>query len=100
MLEKDQSIWLVHLGYEPPLPLQFKRVELGAVITGGKTGTHRTGHGETYWGKFVELVKLGFMPVEVAKEIGVLASAWSPPESETLDAKIQRGEYRLKLAVS
>ena len=96
MLEKEQSFWLVHVGYEPPLPLQFERTGLGAAITGGKTGSHRTGHGETYWGKFVEVIKLGYIPVEVAKEIGVLGSGWSPPDPQTLDIEIQRGAYQLR----
>lgn len=93
----DREIWFIHLNYDPPLPLRFQRTQgLGARVTGGKSGSHFTGHGETYWDKLVEIVRLGYVPATVAKEIRVLEEAWTPPNPEELDERIQRGDFELK----
>lgn len=97
MIAHDKEMWFVHLGYDPPLPLKIERiVDLGASVVGGKTGSHRTGHGETYWDKFVEIIKLGFMPVDVAKDLRKLSEDWTPPDESKLDKEIKGGIYRLK----
>jgi len=71
-------------------------VGLAARVVGGKTGSHSTGHGETYWDKFKEIVAMGFIPVEVAKEIGAIPEEWSHPEESTLDKEVESGNFRLK----
>jgi hypothetical protein len=55
-----------------------------------------TGHGETYWDKIAEVIRLGFVPSEVAKDLGCIASSWSPPDEAELDNKIKGGFYTLK----
>ena len=97
MISQEKEIWFVHFGFQPPLPLKIERIDkLGAKVIGGKTGSHRTGHGETYWNKIVEVIKLGFVPVDVAQDIGQLPNDWSPPDPATLDEKIKGGLYVLK----
>ena len=70
--------------------------DLGARVIGGMTGSHRTGHGETYWDKVVEVIKLGYVPVEVAKDIKRLPLDWTPPEEKTLDQRIKDEFYPRK----
>ena len=62
-------------------------------MIGGKAGSHRTGHGENYWEKVVEVIKLGYVPVDVAKDIKRLDLNWTPLYEATLDQKIEAGFY-------
>lgn len=97
MISRGESIWFVHTQYEPPLPLCLRRVnEFGACVDGGKTGHHSTGHGETYWDKFVEIVKFGYVPVSVAKELGMLSQTWEAPEIDSLNAMVADGAFCLR----
>lgn len=97
MIRENETIWFVHLGYDPPLPLRFRRtVNLGAEVIGGKTGTHVTGHGETYWDKLVEVIKLGYVPVSVAQETRQMDASWMEPDASNLDEAITRGDYKLR----
>lgn len=98
MIRENETIWFVHLGYDPPLPLRLHRTSgFGAEVLGGKTGSHATGHGETYWDKISEIIKLGYVPVSVAQELGQLDGNWFPPNTKTLDTEILKGEYRLRV---
>ena len=97
MIKENEIIWFVHLKYIPPLPLRFRRTKnFGAEIIGGKTRSHSTGHGETYWDKFTEIIKLGYIPVDIAKELGNLDNDWEIPDIKILDEFIGNGKYRLK----
>ena len=80
MISDGQSVDLVHPGFEPPIPLRFSRSGAGASIEGGKTGSHQTGHGETYWGKFKEVIALGYIPVEDAISLNLLPEGWKLPD--------------------
>lgn len=94
MISKLHEIWFVHLGFEPPLPLKLERTDnLGARVIGGKTGSHLTGHEETYWDKVVEVIQMGFVPVDVAKDIRRLPSDWTAPSILDLDYKVKEGFY-------
>lgn len=97
MIHENETVWFVHLGYDPPLPLRFQRIaNLGAKVTGGKTGSHETGHGESYWDKLAEIIRLGYIPVSVAKEIEQLGANWIEPDTSNLDEAITRGDYKLR----
>jgi hypothetical protein len=73
--------WLIYPAREPLIALGFVRVNKGgALIIGGKTGTHFTGHGESYWKKFTEIISLGYIPVEVAQDLKILPLNWQPPQ--------------------
>jgi hypothetical protein len=96
MINENETIWFVHLGYAPPLPLRFQRMaNLGAAVTGGKNGSHETGHGETYWDKFVEVIRQGYIPVSVAREIGKIDKKWTEPDASKLDEMVASGIYKL-----
>ena len=97
MIPFEKQIWFVHLGYEPPLPLKVEILPNHAArVIGGKSGSHMTGHGESYWEKIVEVIRLGFVPSEVAKDLGFLRPDWTPPDEGQLDNKIKGGSYLLK----
>lgn len=92
-----EEILFVHLGYSPPLPLLFRRISAkGAMVIGGKTGSHRTGHSETYWDKLKEIIKLGYTPVEIAKDVGLLNEDWAPPQLDQIDQLVKEGYFHLK----
>jgi hypothetical protein len=98
MISQERGVWFIHPNYDPPLPLRIQRVgELGALVTGGISGTHRTGHGQTYWDKLVEVIKLGYVPVPVAKELRLISSDWSPSVGDELDKQIASVDYKRKL---
>lgn len=91
------EMWLVHPSYSPPMPVLLRRSGVaGAEVFGGKTGSHRTGHGESYWDKFKELIALGYVPVDVAKELGVISQHWEPPPVDTLEKSVASKAYLLK----
>jgi len=70
--------------------------DLGARVIGGKTGSHGTGHGENYWDKIAEVIKMGVVPVDVAKDIKRLDLNWTPPDETTLEQKTNAGFYARK----
>ncbi len=73
--------WFVHLKKKPLVTLGFIRSSKGsAFVIGGTTGSHFTGHGESFWDKYKEIISLGYVPVEVAKDLGQLSSEWKPPD--------------------
>ena len=88
MISDGQSVDLVHLGFEPPIPLRFTRVGSGASIEGGKTGSHTTGHGENYWDKFKELIDLGYIPVSDALNLNLLPVGWTLPDAKDWEGLI------------
>ena len=88
MISDEQSIDLVHPGFDPPVPLRFSRLGSGASIEGGRTGSHQTGHGETYWNKFKEMIDLGYIPVEDATSLNLLPEGWEMPDREQWDELI------------
>jgi len=97
MIPIEKQVWFVHPGYEPPLPVKIEILPNHAArVTGGKSGSHMTGHRESYWDKIGEIIRLGFVPSEVAKDLGFLNPDWTPPDERQLDNEIKRGAYLLK----
>ena len=88
--------WFIH--EQDQTPLGFARLRNGgALILGGKTGSHLSGHVESYWKKFKEVINLGYMPVEIAIEFKIIHPEWAPPEITSPTeiewiAKIERNE--------
>jgi hypothetical protein len=79
-IEIGQMEWFIHPNSMPYTTLGFIRTNLGgALVIGGKTGTHFTGHGEFYWNKLKEIISQGYIPVEIAKELKVISPDWTPP---------------------
>jgi hypothetical protein len=52
----------------------------GALVIGGETGTHFTGHGERWDKKWQQLVSRGFITLEDGVRQGVVDQKWAPPE--------------------
>lgn len=96
IIEQRQIHWFIH--ERDQTPLGFARLRNGgALILGGKTGSHLTGHGESYWKKLKEVINLGYMPAETAMELKVIQPSWVPPEIASPTerewiAKIERNE--------
>lgn len=78
-IEKGYVHWFIHEVNKTPLGF-IRLSKAGALVIGGKTGTHLTGHGESYWKKLKEIISLGYIPVEIAAELKLLPLDWSPPE--------------------
>ena len=96
MIDKGEIIWFVHFGYNPPLPLRFQRMDnFNAEVIGGKYGPRFTSHIETYWSVFSEIIKLGYIPVNVAINLGLLNNEWQPPSINILEHNIKKGIYKL-----
>ena len=94
LVEPRKLCWLVDAS---STPLGFIRDNRGgAFIVGGATGSHHTGHGESWWDKLCEIGRLGYVPVELAVKRSLVLSDWSPPELSEKDAhlvkRIQKGE--------
>ena len=95
LIEPKKVYWFVEP--ESPLtPLGFIRDGRGAFVIGGKTGSHLTGHAETWWDKLLLIGSLGYIPVELAIKRGVISEDWTPPQPSDQDAvtlnRIQREE--------
>ena len=88
MISDGHSIDLVHPGFDPPVPLRFSRRGTGASIQGGITGSHLTGHGESYWSKFKEVIDLGYIPIEDAISLSLLPQGWKMPDIQEWDKMI------------
>src|SRR3954447_20132284 len=79
--------WLIDP--ESPLtPVGFVRDGRGAFVIGGKTGSHLTGHAETWWDKLLLVGSLGYIPLELAMKRRIVPEDWSPPPLSEKDAKI------------
>jgi hypothetical protein len=94
IVEPGKLCWLVDAS---SMPLGFIRENRGgAFIVGGATGSHYTGHGESWWDKLCEIGRLGYIPVELAMKRQLISAGWSAPELSEKDAflvkRIQKGE--------
>lgn len=93
--EIGKLYWFVHLQSSPPVTLGFIREKRGgAIIIGGKTGSHLTGHDETYWKKLKEVIAMGYTPVDVARDLRMLPEGWSPPELTPRDKELIEDQGR------
>jgi hypothetical protein len=97
MFSKMNQMWFVHPGYTPPWPLKIEVLPNHAArVTGYKFGSYVTGHGEHYWDKISEVIRMGFVPVDIAKDLNLLDIDWEPPDERDLDCKIKECFYKLK----
>jgi hypothetical protein len=81
-IDEGQIHWFIHELDKTPTGLIRMR-NGGALIIGGKTGTHLTGHGESYWAKIKELISHGYVPVEIAMELQLVPADWQQPEIQS-----------------
>ena len=63
--------------------------EYGWLVIGGLTGSHVNGHGEKWWGKFVEIISSGYIAIEEAVVERLVPPDWSPPPLSDKDALIR-----------
>ena len=89
--------WFVHPSTVPPTPLGFIRNNRGgALLIAGLTGSHCTGHKDTWWDKFQLLIADGYIPLEIAQARGLISPAWLPPALDNTDhvivMRIRQGE--------
>jgi hypothetical protein len=94
IVEPRKLRWLVDAS---STPLGFIRDNRGgAFIIGGATGSHYTGHTESWWDKLCAIGRLGYIPVELAIKRQLISAEWCAPELSEKDAflvkRIQMGE--------
>jgi hypothetical protein len=91
LVEPRSLGWFVHPSAVPPVPLGYIRDDRGgAFVIGGKTGSHYTGHGESWWAKLADIAALGYIPVEVAIRQRLIPTDWSPPALDDKDSLLVR----------
>jgi len=95
-IEQGQIHWFVHERDKTCLGF-IRTAKGGALVIGGRTGSHFTGHGESYWKKLTEIISMGYIPVETAIELGLHSADWTPPEITSRTdrewiERIERGE--------
>jgi hypothetical protein len=79
--EIGKPMWFIKQGTNDSSQcLAFVRTNKGgAFIVGGPTGSHFTGHGESWQKKLKEINGKGFMTVAEAQKNGLIEIRWTPP---------------------
>jgi hypothetical protein len=85
LIEPKKVYWFIEPD-SPLTPLSFIRAGRGAFVIGGKTGSHLTGHVETWWDKLLLIGSLGYIPVELAIGGKLIPEDWAPPRPCEKDA--------------
>jgi len=81
--------WFVHPETNPPCPLGFIGTRKGgALIIGGRTGSHMTGHGETSIKKMKEIQRLGYLDLPTAISRNIVSASWTPPTLNSQDSHL------------
>lgn len=85
----NEISWLIKNGDDSINVVGFLRDHKdGVFIIGGETGSHYSGHSETWKEKWDEYINQNYMPVSSAIEQGVLNDGWTPPEINKDDQEI------------
>jgi hypothetical protein len=91
LVEPGLLRWFVDPSTTPPTPVGYIRDHSGgALVIGGTTGSHMTGHAETWWDKLVLFAGAGYLPVDVAIPRQIIPENWSPPKLSRDDAELVR----------
>jgi hypothetical protein len=73
--------WLIHKVHGTAFPVAFVRAHKGgAYVFGGPSGSHLTGHRESWREKWDLLEKEGYVSLEVAHKLGLIPPDWRPPD--------------------
>src|SRR5258706_12796720 len=81
--------WFVHPSAVPPVPLGFIRTNgRGALLIGGLTGSHMTGHKDTWKDKDQLLISDGYVPIQAAQAQGLISMGWKPPVPNDTDVAV------------
>ena len=79
-LKQGVIYWFVDSKNPKKYPLGIIRTyTFGTMILGGKTGSHFTGHGETWQMKLSEVSSLGYIAIEDAIKKEIVSKDWQPP---------------------
>lgn len=94
--EPGELVWLIHPQHGLKNILGFVRDHHGrAYIFGGHTGSHYTGHGESWGKKMAMLEDQGYLSLQEARSGGWVPENWQPPideaEKDVIIAKIREG---------
>lgn len=60
----------------------------GCFIIGGPTGSHLTGHGESWESKWKEYLAKGYIDIGTAKKKGLISLSWAHPKINKEDKYI------------
>lgn len=87
--EKAKIFWLVKIKQNQKIVLGLLRDKYdGCFIIGGPTGSHYTGHGESWKSKWKEYLNKGYIDVDLAKKNQLLPLNWFPPKITQKDQSI------------
>jgi hypothetical protein len=87
--EKLKAYWMhKKVGSKDSLLGLFRDGEAGCFILGGPTGSHYTGHGESWESKWKQLLKDGYIEVATAIAEGKLPKDWQPPKISRRDQEL------------
>src|SRR3954451_16045400 len=89
LVEPGRLVWFVDPSRTPPTSLGYVRdPDGGAFAIGGPTGSHMTGHAESWWQKLSLIASQGYIPVELAITKRIVSDDWSPPAISEADMRI------------
>lgn len=86
--KKNEIIWLVNK-HEKKITLGFLRDQRGGcLIINGPTGSHYSGHAESWKEKYNYYLREGFIEVEYAKRKKILSHDWKPQRIKPKDMEL------------
>lgn len=87
--KKTKISWLLKKGGDRTIIVGFLRDQSqGCFIIGGPTGSHYTGHGESWESKWKNYMREGYIDADSAKRNRILSSNWNPPMIKKKDQVI------------
>lgn len=85
----NEILWLAKEEAKDTIVLGFLRDhQEGAFIIGGNTGSYYTGHNEGWEDIWNEYIEAGYIPVDLAKQKGILDKNWIPPSISREDQEL------------
>ena len=89
LVEPGRLCWFIDRSSPSSAPLAFIRDHRGgAYVVGGPTGSHYTGHAESWWDKLSLIASSGYIPVELAMQKKIIPPDWAAPSMADKEAQL------------
>jgi hypothetical protein len=96
--EKGNLYWFISLKDNKQNAIGFLRGAMGkALIIGGPTGSHMTGHQESWRDFLLKIRSQGYIEESEAKKQGIISDAWQPPSLSLADYELVKIEQSFKI---